>query len=900
MTEDYLKQAKRAQRERDYQRAADFYYMANDYKNALKMYLKAENHELAAKVCVEVDDIPEAIALLRDSKNYLKAAELCQQIGEHSRAVEFYDAAGNLYKAAALAEQIGDYHKAGDIYSRYGDYIKAIKCYTTSYNPGKAFHLVKQLIMQRRKILKNENISEEIDNIIIGYKNKAAELLQKMKRYEEAGDMLMETDNKRKAAYMYSLGGNNEKAFKIYMELDLYYRALEEYEKSKDKIKIDTKTLAMVYSQTGNRRQAAELYEKEQMLREAAKEYEEDQNINKAAELYNMSNDPRYAAELLLNIGKVKEAVEVLAGSGRLKDAAKKAEEHGLLGLAGEYYEKLRNYEKAAQTYELGKKYEDAVRLYIKLNERKKALAIFQKRPESVADEKLKIEMFAETGNYSEAAELSLKTDDKKKAADYFTKAGMHEKAAGLYVEVEKYADAADSYVKANQLERAAWNYERAGRFEQAGDSYINLRKFSKAGGCYEAAKKYLKAAKVYINTKNLDRTINVLQKIKKGDPSYKDAAFMLGKIFHAKNFHNLAQLKLKEAINDQELNDDNIESYYYLARSLAFLGKYDEAVQHYDDILSKNFNYRDVLKLREEALKDKSEKKDVRGHFEETQNIGDLLQLQEGEMIARRFKVLGELGSGGMGKVFKAYDSELDETIAVKILLTQFGEYEEEKQKLVNEIKITRRITHPYVIKVYDIGDWLGNKFFTMQYIDGSDLKKWFQNNNNLDYKAKMVLFKKICEGTKAAHDMGIIHRDIKPKNILINKNNNPVILDFGIAEALNAYLKTTENLLIGSPDYMSPEQISRSNCDQRTDIYSLGCVMYEMFTGRKPYISKDITELFMAKLDRTPRPPSQINRDIPEELDRIIVKTIQRNPNSRYQNMNEIISDINLFLAT
>jgi tetratricopeptide (TPR) repeat protein len=508
--------------------------------------------------------------------------------------------------------------------------------------------------------------------------------------------------------------------------------------------------------------------------------------------------------------------------------------------------------------------------------------------------------MLIEGGDFSKAADISLTLNDKKKAAELYEKNGEYLKAASLWVELENNDLAADAYVKSNEPEKAAHYYEKAGKWNKAGECYLNLLKYNKAAECFNSAGNYLQAAQIYYNLKNLDRTINMLQKIQKDKAEYRQAAFLLGKIFHQQKFYNLAKIKLNESISDDAVNTENIEAYYIMADCHSKLGEFADGIKLYDLILSFDFNYRDVLPLRELALKDKSELKQIESHYEETGVIRDLLQLQEGDIISKRFKIEKEIGSGGMGKVYKAFDSELEETVAIKILFTQFGEYEDEKKNLVNEIKIARKITHASVIKVYDIGDWLGNKFFTMQYVDGIDLGEWFQINLQADVKEKSVLFKKICEGLKAAHDIGVIHRDIKPRNILVNKDNNPMLLDFGIAEAFNAYLRITENKLIGSPDYMSPEQISNLAYDQRTDIYSLGCVMYEMFTGRKPYISDDLTHLFMAKLDHDPRPPSVFNPKIPTELEKIITKAMQKNPKNRYSNIAEMISDINLFLAT
>ena len=864
------------------------------------MYVKAENYELAAKLCEETKDIPSAIQYHQMSHNFVRAAELSQQMENYQDAIELYAKAQAFYKAAVLSEKTGNLNKAGDYYIQFNDFINAIRCYISGRNYEKALEYLNILIEKRLEEIRKNNFTEEIDNILRSYRSKAAEMLQYLHRYSQAAEMLLKTDEPARAASMYVRDKQYEKAFNIHLQQSLYLDALETYENADGKIDVDPSILASLYSRSGNNKKAATIYENAGKFSEAADEYKKNGDYSNSARMHRMDRNPVKASETLLENGEFTEAINTLALSGRFKDAALTAEKFGKYDEAAQYYERIKSWQKAAEMFTMAGQYQKAAALLLKYNERKKAFEIYRNHSFVFDDPYILREMEMEEGNYNKAAEISLSIDDKPKAADLFYKNGDYGRSAAIWSDLQEDALAADAYVKANEPETAAVHFEKAGKWNQAGECYLNLLKYAKAADCFSSAGNYMQAAQIYYNLKNLDRTINLLQKIEKNHTQYKQAAFLLGKIFHNQKFFNLAKIKLSESISEAPIDNENIESFYILADCHLRMSEYKDAIKIYDQILSFDFSYRDVLHLREAAMKNDTALQPQENHFEETGIIRDLLQLQEGDVIAKRFRIEKELGSGGMGKVYKAFDSELEEPIAIKILLTQFGEYEEEKKNLVNEIKIARKITHPNVIKVYDIGDWLGNKFFTMQYIDGIDLDDWFQQNIDTDIKAKVVVCKKICEGLKAAHDIGVIHRDIKPHNILVNKDNNPVILDFGIAEAFNAYLRIAENKLIGSPDYMSPEQISNLGYDQRTDIYSLGCVIYEMFTGRKPYISEDLTHLFMAKLDHDPRPATSLNPQISAELDKIITKAMQKNPRNRYSNISEMISDINLFLAT
>ncbi|MBN2136015.1 MAG: protein kinase [Acidobacteria bacterium] len=900
MSEDHLKQAKKALRERDFQRAGDYYYLAGRYDEALELYTKVQNWELCAKVCEETKNYREALKYVEMMGNYEKAADLAFQIGDSRKAIEFYEKSGNLYKAAQISEKSHDYQKAGEIYAKSGDYIKATTAFINSGEYDRALEFIKILINKRKQEIDSKNISDKTDNVIRSYKAKAAELLQKVNRLSEAAEYYSEIDDKQKAASLYSLNNQPDKAFHLYLEGGYAREALNEFHKYPSQVNADAKILADLNYNAGNYQQAAVFFEKAGKNIDAAESYEKAGSIARAAELYAENKQPMKAVELYKKDEQYFEAAQVLLNSGRSKEAASLAEEHGLYNMAAELYEKTNKLEKSSVLYEKAGNVQNAAKLYYKLNNIEKALELFRNHRERFDEPILVRDLLILEGQYIDAANISMQIEDFEKAAELLKKAKKFSESAELYSALKNYIEAGEMYIQANEIEKAAWHFEKAKSYHRAGDCYLNLLRYQKAAECYLTAHEFMKAAQVYYNLKDLDRTINVLQKIKKDDPQYYEACFKLGKIFHTQKFYNLAKIKLQDSIGGKPVNRETIEAYYLLAECHFNTGEYRTAADKYDQILSFDFNYRDALRFREQALSFREENKKVEKKIDETIEFVDLLQLKEGDVIAKRFKIEGELGSGGMGKVYKAYDNELDERVAVKILLTQFGDYEEERMHLVNEIKIARRISHPFVIKVFDIGDWLGNKFFTMQYVEGIDLVGWFNNNLDKNFKVKMVLIRKICEGLKAAHDLGVIHRDIKPKNIMVNSHNDPIILDFGIAEAMNAYLKSASNQLVGSPNYMSPEQISDSGYDHRTDIYSLGCVMYEMFTGRKPYVVNDLTELFMVKLDRTPRLPTEFNPSIPVELEQIIMKSLMRNPDERYKDMSELISDINLFVAT
>jgi serine/threonine-protein kinase len=245
------------------------------------------------------------------------------------------------------------------------------------------------------------------------------------------------------------------------------------------------------------------------------------------------------------------------------------------------------------------------------------------------------------------------------------------------------------------------------------------------------------------------------------------------------------------------------------------------------------------------------------------------------------------------MGKVLLVHDMKLDELIAFKLLIPYIAGEEENIKRFTREIKITRKINHPNVIRVFDIGEWRGNHFITMEYIEGGNLNDWRRENPD-NIKGKIDLVLQMCAGLSAAHRLGIIHRDIKPENILITRAKEVKLVDFGIARGLGIGTRTIDGNIIGTPEYMSPEQIQGLNVDQRSDIYSLGILLYQLFSDQLPFTAQSIGHLLLKHMNEQPIPPQRINQHIPAWLENIILKCLEKDPARRYQNTDDIIKEI------
>jgi tetratricopeptide (TPR) repeat protein/predicted Ser/Thr protein kinase len=268
--------------------------------------------------------------------------------------------------------------------------------------------------------------------------------------------------------------------------------------------------------------------------------------------------------------------------------------------------------------------------------------------------------------------------------------------------------------------------------------------------------------------------------------------------------------------------------------------------------------------------------------------------ELARGSLLAGRYEILEELGAGGMGKVYRALDKKLNEEVALKLIRPEVAADKKTLERFQNELKLARKIAHRNVGKMYELMEREGTHFITMEYVPGEDLRSFLKRSGRLTVEKTVTIAKEVCEGLAEAHRLGVVHRDLKPSNIIIDKEGNARIMDFGIARSLKGKGITGAGVMIGTPEYMSPEQVEGKEADQRSDIYALGIILYEMVTGRVPFEGDTPLSIAHKHKYEPPADPRNFNPQIPEELSRLILNCLEKEGGRRYQTADDLLADL------
>jgi eukaryotic-like serine/threonine-protein kinase len=290
-------------------------------------------------------------------------------------------------------------------------------------------------------------------------------------------------------------------------------------------------------------------------------------------------------------------------------------------------------------------------------------------------------------------------------------------------------------------------------------------------------------------------------------------------------------------------------------------------------------------------------------------------LSLDAGSVLAGRYRIIRSLGEGGMGAVYKAHDLEVDRLVAIKVIRPELACDPQILQRFKQELVLARQVTHRNVVRIFDIGAAENLKFISMEFIEGRELAALLEDAGKLPPKQAVEIMLQVCRGLEVAHSEGVIHRDLKPQNIMIDSQGRAAVMDFGIAHSLGATVSappseavtapnaaaglTMVGSLLGTPRYMSPEQARCEAVDARSDVFTVGLILYELLTGITPFRGKTGKETLRKRIEETAKPPIELDPRIPKVLNQIVLKCLEREPSKRYASAGELVHDLEGWLG-
>jgi tetratricopeptide (TPR) repeat protein/predicted Ser/Thr protein kinase len=274
---------------------------------------------------------------------------------------------------------------------------------------------------------------------------------------------------------------------------------------------------------------------------------------------------------------------------------------------------------------------------------------------------------------------------------------------------------------------------------------------------------------------------------------------------------------------------------------------------------------------------------------------------LTAGQLLAQRYEVLSLLGEGGMGAVYKARDVELSRMVALKVIRPDLARNRAILDRFKQELILATQVTHRNVVRIYDLGEAEGIKFITMEFVEGEDLSAILHKRVKLPPREAVALIEQVCRALEAAHAVGVIHRDLKPQNIMWETGTGRIlVMDFGLAKTLEGERMTQTGAMVGTMEYMSPEQALAGNLDQRSDIFSLGLIFYELLTGQTPFRADSALASLIKRTQERVVPVSELDKSVPPELSQIVSRCLERDVALRYQNASELLADLELWSGT
>lgn len=663
--------------------------------------------------------------------------------------------------------------------------------------------------------------------------------------------------------------------------------------------------------------------------------------------------DARQAGDLLANSGHFEAAIPLFELAGDYRRAAAAALKLRDGGRAARFFEKSKMWAEAATHYEQANLFEDTLRalelksralarnrtepsprlqevnlkraeILLQLGRGTPAATLLLQLPPSVRRAELleragrsteAIEAYLGVGENDRALNLARKSPDQsRRVAQVHLQSGRPAQAGQIFASLGLVREAAEAYEAAEDWWQAAYRWETVQEPARAAQAYRKADKLRDAARCFAASSQPLEAAEIYRGLGNLTMAASLyaqagdpravtlyldagdlgqatesLRRLPAEEPGYVKGVLLLApKLVEAGRPGEALQLLGRATAADPQRKGEEgspLDRLYWESRALEALDQPVPARKRYAKLLELNPTYLDVAARLERLEMPLAASPAVAA--------GSPEGLAVGQRLANRYDILGELGQGGMGRVYKARDLDIGEMVAIKTLLTPGeGSTGDEEERLLRELQICRRVSHPNVVRVFDLGRFDGGVFITMELLEGQILDQLIGRLKPLSLERIRFFLTEIATGLQEAHSLGIVHRDLKPSNVMVMEKRVK-ILDFGIARMSGFDTRLTRTgLAFGSPMYMSPEQLLGQPLDGRSDLYSLGILAYALIAGREPFDDENPAVLAVKHLQEEIPDILQFRPGLPAPWKDLLARLLAKEPANRCASAQEMLA--------
>ena len=655
---------------------------------------------------------------------------------------------------------------------------------------------------------------------------------------------------------------------------------------------------------------------------------------DRLAEIYEQLERPALAAKYFKKSGKPLKAAEQFAKAGKGATAAKIMMKEGDFEAAGQYFLAAGKFAPSAKAYLKQGNLAGAAHALAKGGKYPEAVAQFTEYFQSPRDS-IEKQVLAAKNCFAlledEKAKSVISDEDRKRLLVPVAGAHEHQKqyelAATLYRQAGELVRAGEAYVKAGKLQEAATCMKEAGqpkeaariggrfyegleRWSEAGMAYAGAEEWARAGECFSRAKEparageclakagaFAKAGLAYAHAGRYADAVGLLQRVPDDDGDFDTTRALLGRCFWELHDYPHCAATLENNLLGKRVDKSNIDYFYLLGMAQEQLGELGESRKVFLKIGAVNKGYGDLeqkisnIDSRISILKDQTGMSVIPGQAQAVKTSADMKVMGMVEnSLGERYAFEKELGRGGMGVVYLARDRQLDRPVALKFLGSLVDSSDEYKKRFMREARTAAKINHPNIVAIYDISASEGKAFIAMEFVEGPNLFRYLESKGKLTPREAVNYMTQTCSALSAIHQAGIVHRDIKPENIVLAKGGLVKLMDFGLAKSEDNRM-TKANTIMGTPPYMSPEQVRGKDVDGRSDIYAMGLVLHEMLTGNIVFGDGDILKRQVMEM---PPKPSEGTEGISPKLDEIVMKCIEKDPAARYQTGKELVDDL------